>query len=126
MSTGVPDDGEWPGSSASFRVEGVRGCAVVVASGEIDLSTSSALREALTTAAESSDRVVLDLTRVSFLDSTGMGVMVGALNQQRCREEEALCLVGPVAMVRRVLEITRLSDLFPIYPSVADAVERRT
>lgn len=110
-----------PGDQAAFRVGDLKGCAVVVASGEIDLYTSPALHEAMLVAAVSSHRVVLDLSAVTFLDSTGMGIMVGA--QRRAREVNgSVCLVSPIAAVRRVLEITRLDDVFVIHTSLDDAV----
>lgn len=111
---------------AWFRLRDEQGCAVVVASGEIDLYTSPELREALADAAQSSDRVILDLTDVTFLDSTGMGVMVGAMHHGNGRRAGSLCLVGPAAMVRRVLEITHLNDLFPIYGSLEEALKDLT
>jgi anti-sigma B factor antagonist len=108
-------------SPASYRLEAVDGCAVVIAIGEIDIHTSAALREALTTAAETSDRIILDLSDVTFLDSTGIGVMVHALNLSRKRSGGSLCLVGPQAVVRRVLTVTRLNEVFPTYASVGEA-----
>lgn len=93
----------------------------MIATGEIDFHTSPGLRQALTTAAESSDRIVLDLSRVTFLDSTGIGVMVHALNQGRARHGRSLCLVGPTGVVRRVLDLTQVSDVFPTYATVSEA-----
>ena len=62
---------------ASFALQGLDGSMVVFASGEIDLATSSGLRDALLTAAESSSRVVVDLSAVTFLDMSGVGVLIG-------------------------------------------------
>jgi anti-sigma B factor antagonist len=99
----------------------VHGCSVVIATGEIDLHTSPGLRQALATAAGSSDRVILDLSRATFLDSTGIGVMVHALNQGRALHGRSLCLVGPRGVVRRVLDLTQCSDVFPTYATVSEA-----
>lgn len=107
-------------TQASFALDEVHGYAVVVAAGEIDLCTSPGLREALADAVRRSDRVVIDLTRVRFLDSTGMAVMVEALGRDQHRRAGAL--VGPTGLVTRALEITGLTALFPIYPTVEDAV----
>jgi anti-anti-sigma factor len=107
---------------ASFTVEPVRGCAVVTASGEIDLCTSPLLGEALDQAADQSDRIVIDLTRVTFLDSSGMATMVGALNRNHHRQRGTLCLVGPSGLVLRALQVTDLTKLFPIYDSLDEAV----
>jgi anti-sigma B factor antagonist len=107
--------------SDSFCLEKVQGCAVVVACGEIDLCTSASLREVLLKAGQSSDRIVIDLTGASFLDSTGMGVMVEALDQKHHRQRGTLCLVGPTGVVRKALGVTHLDEVFPIYSSVAEA-----
>jgi anti-anti-sigma factor len=107
---------------AVFDVECVRGCAVVVAAGEIDLAASPALHEVLTEAAQSADRIIIDLTDVTFLDSTGMTVMVDALNRHHHRQRGTLCLVGLSQSVRKVLDITHLSSQFPTYPSLRAAV----
>jgi anti-anti-sigma factor len=109
-------------AQASFGLHHVQGCAVVVAAGEIDLCTSSALHDALSEAAKTADRVIIDLTGVTFLDSTGMGAMVDALNQDHHRQRGTLCLVGPSGSVRKALEITQLTKMFPIYPAVEEAV----
>ncbi len=118
----LSDEGEHAFDYALFRTECVRGCAVVVASGEVDLCTSPALSEALEEAARTSDRIIIDLTRVTFLDSSGMAAMVGALNRNHHRQRGTFCLVGPSGLVLRALQITDLIKLFPIYDSLDDAV----
>jgi anti-sigma B factor antagonist len=107
---------------AVFDVECVRGCAIVVAAGEIDLCAAPALREVLTEAAESADRIIVDLTDVTFLDSTGMTVMLDALNRHHHRQRGTLCLVGLSQAVHKVLDITHLTSKFPIYPSLRAAL----
>jgi anti-sigma B factor antagonist len=107
---------------AVFDVECVRGCAIVVAAGEIDLAASPALHQVLTEAAQSADRIIIDLTDVTFLDSTGMTVMVDALNRHHHRQRGTLCLVGLSRAVRKVLDVTHLTSKFPIYPSRGEAV----
>lgn len=106
---------------ASYALGHLRGCAVVVAEGEIDLCTSPAMREALNEAAQKSDRIIIDLTRVTFLDSSGMAAMVEALNRNHHRQRGTLCLVGASGLVLRALEVTDLTRLFPIYESREEA-----
>jgi anti-sigma B factor antagonist len=118
------DEGESAFDYAQFSMERVNGCAVVVASGEIDLCTSPALSDALEQAAKESDRIIIDLSRVTFLDSSGMAAMVGARNRNEQRQRGTLCLVGPSGLVLRALEVTDLVKLFPIYDSLDDAVSQ--
>ncbi len=108
----------------SFKIEDVEidGIPVVSASGEIDVATAPPLRDrlqALTTSARST--VVVDLLGVTFLDSTALGVLVGAL--KRCREAGGdLPLVIDEPRILKVFEITGLTGVFPIFDSVRDAV----
>ena len=94
----------------------------MAAVGEIDLGAAPALHGLLTQAAEYADRIVIDLSDVTFLDSTGMTVMVDALNQHHHRQRGTLCLVGLSRPVRKVLDITGLTSQFPIYLSLREAV----
>lgn len=110
---------------ATFTLHRTSGCAVVVATGEIDLYTAPALRESLIRAGESSSRIVIDLTEVTFLDSTGLGVMLGALGRARTAER-SVALVGPTDMVKRVLRITRLDQVFPTYARLDEALATRS
>jgi anti-sigma B factor antagonist len=112
-----------PNDLASFRVEQMSRGAVVVASGEIDVATAPTLREALLTASRASARVVLDLTGVTFLDSSGLAVLIQALKSGDHEHEVSPRLVGPSGLVRRVLDITRLSQKLPIHDTVAEALE---
>jgi anti-sigma B factor antagonist len=115
-------DGAFAFDYARFTVDHVRGCAVVVATGEIDLGTSPRLCEALDEAGQESDRIIIDLTDVTFLDSSGMAAMVKALNRNHHRQRGTLCLVGPTGVVLRALEVTDLVSLFPIYSSCDEAL----
>lgn len=98
-----------------------RGVPVVSASGEIDVATAPPLRDrlqALTASGRST--VVVDLLGVTFLDSTALGVLVGAL--KRCRESGGdLPLVITEPRILKVFEITGLTKVFTIYDSVDTA-----
>jgi anti-sigma B factor antagonist len=108
----------------SFRIaeEEHRGVPVVSASGEIDVATAPPLRDRLQAlAASGKPTVVVDLLDVTFLDSTALGVLVGAL--KRCRESGGdLPLVITEPRILKVFEITGLTGVFPIHPTVEDAV----
>lgn len=94
---------------------------VVEVGGEVELHSASQLRDELIHASESENPcVVVDLSRVTFIDSTGLGVLVGAL--KRVRERGALSLVCPQRAVKRVFEITGLTQVFPIYDTLEEAV----
>ena len=85
--------------------------------GEIDLHSAPQLRAELVKAAESArPRIVVDLADVTFIDSTGIGVLVGGL--KRAREKGgSLAFSSVQPRVKRVLEITGLLRALPLYAS---------
>jgi anti-sigma B factor antagonist len=103
--------------SIEKRIEG--GTPVVVVAGEIDVATAPQLRECLhEVIAEGHATVVLDLLPVTFLDSTALGVLVGAL--KRCRELGGeLHIVVADPRIMKIFEITGLTNVFPIADSLA-------
>jgi len=83
--------------------------AIVVATGEIDVHTASALHDAIDRA-PAGTRVVVDLSAVTFMDSSGLGVLVAA--QQR--RAGALVVRGPCASVAKVLAYTGLDHVLVV------------
>jgi anti-anti-sigma factor len=83
--------------------------------GELDPATAPDLQARLLELAADPavNRVVIDLAQISFLDSAGLRVLVSANEALRSRSAE-LVLRGPSANVRRVLEVTGLTDLISV------------
>ena len=99
----------------------VAGHAVVEVRGEVDVYTSSVLRERLVELIDGGHRqVVVDLDRVEFLDSSGLGVLVGALRRLRTVGGE-LTLVCTNEKLLKVFRITALDRVFTIHDSVEAA-----
>jgi anti-sigma B factor antagonist len=96
-------------------------CVVTVA-GEVDIYTSPALKAALAAAAADGCRtLVVDLERVGFIDSSGLGVLVGAL--RRAREEGGdLRVVSGNETVARILQITGLDKVFSLHATLDEAL----
>ena len=85
--------------------------------GDLDLATAPALDEALADAIrESTGAFVVELYGVGFLDSSGLQVLMRA-RALLGREDRALAVVCPFGRVRRVFELSGVSDLFAFYPS---------
>ncbi len=99
---------------------------VVTAAGDIDVYTAPRLKRALT---EEIDRghhhIVLDMTQVKFMDSTGLAVMVGGLKKVKAKHG-TLELAGPNDQIRRILTITDLVKILPVHDSVEDACRGKT
>jgi anti-sigma B factor antagonist len=88
---------------------------VIVARGEIDVATSPILRSELTSALALQPReLTLDLRDVSFVDSSGLGVMVGALKRLREAGGDRFAIVQAQDSVRKVFDITGLNALFDL------------
>jgi anti-sigma B factor antagonist len=95
-------------------------CTVVAVTGEIDSSSAHQLRDALRTVAGARSRIIIDMTGVTFTDSTGLGVLLGA--QRRARASDGwVRLVCTHRAVLKVLRITHLDSIFPIHDTVDDA-----
>lgn len=98
------------------------GCTVVELRGELDISGASGLRERLfDILAGQETSLILDLSGLRFIDSTGISVLVAA--ERRAHElGGSVSLAGPQKIVARVLHVTSLDRHFPIFPTVEDAI----
>lgn len=96
---------------------------VLEVQGEVELHNAQQLRSQLHRLCESPrPRVIVDLSQVSFIDSTGIGVLVGAL--KRARESAGdLIIVGAKDRVHRIFEITGLLGALPLAENVEEAVK---
>jgi anti-sigma B factor antagonist len=97
---------------------------VIAAGGELDLYTSERLHEKIADALEQGGRrILVDLTGVSFMDSTALGVLVNAAKALRTSRGQ-LVLVADDPRVTRVFEITGLERVFRVESSLPEAVQR--
>ena len=97
------------------------GIEIVDVEGEIDVYTAPKLKERLISLADSgSYQLIVDMESVEFLDSTGLGVLVGGLKRVR-NHEGWIDLVCTQSRILRIFRITGLSKVFNIYETVADA-----
>lgn len=100
----------------------VDGWTVVAASGEIDVAAAPTLRNQLVELISAgSAQVVLDLENVDFIDSTGLGVLVGAVRRARAADGDVR-LVCTNSRILKVFDVTGLDEVFAIESSVEDAV----
>lgn len=96
--------------------------AVVRVIGELDVATAPRLRqEAVRLVGVNINRVVLDLGGVDFIDSTGLGVVVGMVKRLRTHGGD-LALIRGHDRVSKVFDITRVSDILPLHDSLEAAL----
>ena len=94
--------------------------AIVPVVGEVDIATGPTLRDHLNgLIADGETQLVVDATDVGFMDSTGLGILVGALKRIRQAGGD-LVVVTSSAPVRRIFEITGLLDVFKVSATLDD------
>jgi anti-sigma B factor antagonist len=91
------------------------GMPLIELEGEVDVYTAPQLKQQMISLLESgAEQMVVDLTKVDYLDSTALGVLIGGLKRMRERDGN-LVLICPSPRIRRVFEITGLDKIFDIY-----------
>jgi len=100
--------------------EGDERSVVVTLSGEVDIAAAPTVRERLEQVARGRRTLIVDLSPVSFIDSTALGVLIG-VHKQCDRSGTEMHLVVSEPRILKVFEITGLTDLFDIVPSLAEA-----
>jgi anti-sigma B factor antagonist len=97
---------------------------LIAVRGEVHVSTAPEFSERLNEAiATGKTGVVIDMSAVEFIDSTGLSVLLNALRRVT-RQQGRLALVVSNPTVLRLFEITRLDSTFDIAPTRGEAIER--
>jgi anti-anti-sigma factor len=99
---------------------------VVVArlSGEIDMSNANEVGDELSSAVPNTALgLVLDLTALTYLDSSGVHLVFDLAERLRRRQQQLRVVVPSGAPIRRVLRIVELDDSVPVLASVDEAIE---
>jgi len=111
-----------PGALAVHRTETNDTIEIVVV-GELDIATREIVRDALVQAGEGApQRLVIDLSRVTFIDVSGLHLVLAAAEYCRARGAPALRLVPGPPQVHEVFEITRLAHRLPFVASPSEPV----
>jgi anti-anti-sigma factor len=102
-----------------------RGVAIVEISGEIDMSTAAGLRERLFELADSGEPLIVDLNRITFIDSSGLGALV-AVTRRAAGCGGSLHAVCSQPHTRRLLWLTGLERRIPLTATVDGALMQLT
>jgi anti-sigma B factor antagonist len=100
------------------------GACLLTVAGELDMAAAPLLSERLNDLIRTgSGDLVLDLERVTFVDSTGLAVMLNALRRLTRARRQMAVVIGNGA-VRRAFEVTRLHWTFDVFDDVDSALAR--
>jgi anti-sigma B factor antagonist len=94
---------------------------VVAVGGEIDVYTAPKLRDKITELVNAGHQLLIDMEKVEFLDSTGLGVLVGGLKKVRAHDG-SMELVCSQDRLLKIFRITGLAKVFTIHDSEASAL----
>jgi len=98
-----------------------KGINVVAFSGEIDLESPPSAREILLKCFENASNVIVDLSGVTYIDSSGVASLVEALQAAK-KNGSRFALASTSEPTRRVLELARLDRVFTMYDSVEEGI----
>jgi anti-sigma B factor antagonist len=94
---------------------------IITLEGELDMYSAPHLREILDSLiAEGEGTIILDCTQLVFIDSSGLGSLVGALKEVS-NGTGTLSLAGINENIERILKVTGLGRLFTVYPTLEEA-----
>lgn len=111
------DNEEREGAGLEVTLESVGDLSLVRLAGEVDVYSAPKLREAIKDLVDKGKyNIVVDLERVAFLDSTGLGVLVGGLKRVKHHDGD-LGIVCNQEKILRIFRITGLTKVFPVYRS---------
>jgi anti-sigma B factor antagonist len=112
-------------SNLPVHLEQLDGIDVVTAQGDLDVFSAARLRSVVFDPSScSQDALVLDLSGIDFIDSTGLGVLVATRRWTRARSAELTIVVRPGSVVARLLAVAGLGAVFTTVATRADAVGR--
>ena len=112
-----------PVAAHSIRDAATGSTAVLVLEGELDLAAAPLLRARVDEATDAGGGLVLDLRRATFIDSAVLKELLRARSELAARDAR-LVLVGVPSPIRRLLDLTRTSELFDDAPNVESALRR--
>lgn len=110
---------ETGGTVVHFRTETVPEGVVLRVEGEVDLLTAPQLEEAIAGAYQTRRCVIVDLSRLDYLDGSGIRVLMRAAEENTGR----FVVIGSKPTIRRLFEILRLVDILPVVATLGAARE---
>jgi anti-sigma B factor antagonist len=105
----------------AIKIRREQGCVVVAVTGEIDITTVAGFRERLFELADDGQPLIVDLDRITFIDSAGLGALVGAARRAEAHGGSLHAVCGQ-PQPRRLLWMTGVDRRIPLEASVEGAL----
>lgn len=106
-----------------YEVQEDRGFAIVLLTGDVDLSCSPDARKTILDCLNSSQNTLVNLSDVSYIDSSGVASLVEGYQAAK-KKNLRFGLIGVSGPAMSVLELARLDKVFPIYSDIEECLER--
>lgn len=106
----------------AYEVDEDRGYSIVLLTGDVDLSCSPDARKTILDCLESSKNTLVDLSSVSYIDSSGVASLVEGYQTAK-KKNLQFGLVGVSGPAMSVLELARLDKVFPIYVDIEECLK---
>jgi anti-sigma B factor antagonist len=109
-------------SKLTSQIVEIKGHKILTLSGEIDVYSAPQFKQAVMTVLEGTEQhLIIDMYNVRYLDSAGLGILVGALKRLR-PDGGTVNLIGCKPTVERILHLTKLSSLILLHKNLEDAL----
>jgi anti-sigma B factor antagonist len=105
----------------AYQVKEERGFSIVLLTGDVDLSCSPDARKTILDCLESSQNTLVDLSDVSYIDSSGVASLVEGYQTAK-KKNLKFALLGVSGPAMSVLELARLDKVFPIYADIEECL----
>jgi len=105
------------------EIEKKKSYLIVSLNGEFDIESSQTLKgEVRKNLTSGNPNIVIDLTKVNYVDSSGLGTLI-ALQKDARFNGGSLSIVGASEQIKRVMKMTNLDKLFDFYTSINEVVK---
>lgn len=124
MANSIHSDGEQEATDMLLETQKINNSLVVKVKGELDLLTAETFRNLVERAInrEKTQNLILDMEQVDFIDSSGLGVILG--RYRRIREQGGnMAIVGVKPHVKRILELAGIMGIVKVYQQTEQALQ---
>jgi len=105
-----------------LRTEQIEDIFIIDIEGEVDTYTSSKIKQDILKIVDQSAKIIISMEKVKFIDSTGLGILIGILKKVKEKEGEMI-IVSPNSYINQIFEITGLFKVFKIVENSQQAID---